>query len=107
MPFQKGNSGRPKGSRNALGEVFYRRLKEQFEKHGVNALEKLAQDDPKGFLDICVRSLPKDVNVVIEDRRIEDMSLAELTAEARRVLAGTASGDGDATEGTDKSPSVH
>jgi hypothetical protein len=34
-----GNPGRPKGSRNKLGEAFIQALAEDFERHGAEAIE--------------------------------------------------------------------
>ena len=36
--FRPGNSGRPKGSRNKLGEDFIAALAEDFAKHGMKAI---------------------------------------------------------------------
>lgn len=59
--FQPGNSGRPKGSRNKLGEVFVKALLEDFEQHGVNAIEQVRREDASTYLRVVAGLLPKEV----------------------------------------------
>src|SRR5262245_36762420 len=39
--FKPGNPGRPKGSRNKLGEAFIQALAEDFERHGAEVIERV------------------------------------------------------------------
>ena len=48
--FQRGNPGRPKGSRNKLGEDFIAALADDFNKHGVSAIETVRRDRPAAYL---------------------------------------------------------
>ena len=55
------NSGRPKGSRNKLGEDLIAALAEDFAKHGKGAIETVRQDRPAAYL-----------NLMLHPRRIFD-----------------------------------
>jgi hypothetical protein len=70
-PFRKGQSGnpagRPKGSRSKLSEAFLRKLLDDFNVHGVEAIEALRLSDPKAYLHIIAAIAAKvplaEVNV--------------------------------------------
>lgn len=61
--FLTGNTGggRPKGSRNKLGEAFVQALADDFSEHGVAAVEKVRQSDPPTYLKIIANTLPREV----------------------------------------------
>ena len=90
--FKPGNPGRPKGSRNKLGEDFIRALAEDFKKHGPAVIEKVRIDRPADYLKIISGLLPKDLNLNL--RQLDDLSdeqllarLAQLTEIAKPLLA--------------------
>jgi hypothetical protein len=90
--FQPGNPGRPRGSKNRLGEDFIRALAEDFAKHGPAVIEKVRIDKPSDYLKIISGLLPKDVNLNV--RPLDDLSdeqvlarLAQLTEMAKPLLA--------------------
>ncbi len=63
-PFEPGNTkglGRPKGSRNKLGEAFVGALLTDFEANGVAAIEKVRADDPSTYVRVIAGLLPKEV----------------------------------------------
>jgi hypothetical protein len=62
-PFQAGNPGRPKGSKNKFSEDFWRALANDFAEHGVSAIERVRSEEPAKYLAACVNVLPKDLNV--------------------------------------------
>ena len=61
--FQPGNTlgkGRPKGSRNKLGEDFLSALQQDFSEHGVAAITKVREDRPHEYLKVVASILPKE-----------------------------------------------
>jgi hypothetical protein len=63
LPGNSGNGGRPKGSRNKLGEAFVEDLRDAWETHGVDALNRVARDDPATLLKVVASLMPKDLNL--------------------------------------------
>lgn len=76
-PGQSGNPrGRPKGSRNALGEDFLRALQQDFALHGASTIEKVREERPHEYLKLVAGILPKELNVnknPVEDLTDEDL----------------------------------
>jgi hypothetical protein len=58
--------GRPKGSRNRLGEQFIEDLRNEWVKSGAQALERMAQHDATGFVKVVASVLPKEVDATLE-----------------------------------------
>ena len=58
-------AGRPKGSKNRLGEAFVEDLHTVWQEGGIDKLRELLQSDPATVVNAIVRVLPKtlDVNV--------------------------------------------
>lgn len=83
VPFQKGNGGRPKGSRNALGEAFLEAMHEDFQAHGVEAIVKVREEKPDQYLKVIASILPKDLNVNINN--MDALSDDELRARIRQL----------------------
>jgi hypothetical protein len=83
-PGQSGNpNGRPKGSRNALGEAFLEAMHEDFKAHGVEAIQKVRDEKPDQYLKVIASILPKDLNVNINN--MDDLSDDELRARIRSL----------------------
>jgi len=60
-PGQSGNpKGRPKGSRNKLGEDFIADLQAHWEQHGAEAIDKVFQTRPDIYLKVVASILPKE-----------------------------------------------
>lgn len=61
--FQPGNNanpaGRPKGSRNKLGEAFVAQVYQAWLEGGPHTIRRLREDDPAAFLRLIVSVLPK------------------------------------------------
>ncbi|WP_143149275.1 DUF5681 domain-containing protein [Hyphomicrobium sp. CS1BSMeth3] len=66
-PFRPGQSGnprgRPKGSRNKLGEDFLSALQADFAEHGPATIAKVREDRPHEYLKVVASILPKELNV--------------------------------------------
>jgi phage terminase small subunit len=67
--FLQGKSGnpvgRPKGSRNKLGEQFLNDLRGEWQRSGVSALERVAKDDPTAFVKVVANVLPREVDATL------------------------------------------
>lgn len=107
--FVTGNigGGRPKGARAKLGEAFIEALHEDFQEHGVAAIQVVRAEKPDAYLKVIASLLPKDVNLNINDQ-FGEMSDEELIERIRELdaaispfLAGRegGAGDGAAIEG--------
>lgn len=61
--FQPGNPGRPKGSRNKLGEAFIQALHDSFQQHGVETIETVRTERPHEYLKVVASLLPKQIEI--------------------------------------------
>ena len=83
-----GNGGRPKGSRNKLGEEFLRALYADFVAHGVEAIERTREEKPDAYLKVIASILPKQLEIKESAfEGVSDHELAALVAAAREALA--------------------
>lgn len=82
--FLTGNNGggRPKGSRNRLGEKFIEDAFAEWQKSGPAALKTMAETDPGGFVRVIAGILPAKLDVTIES---ELFAAASTFAEAFRI----------------------
>ncbi len=68
VPGQSGNpAGRPKGSRNKLAEAFYADLYAKWQLKGPEAIDKMIETDPGGFVKVIASVMPKEFNVRTDD----------------------------------------
>ena len=68
QPGQSGNpAGRPKGSRNKLGEKFLAALCNDFSEHGVAAIKRVREENPSAYVKICASIIPKHMQVEVND----------------------------------------
>lgn len=72
-----GGPGRPKGSRNKLGEAFTEALYADFQRDGIAAIERMRVEDPSGYVRVIAGLLPKQVE--IERNPLAEMSDDELS----------------------------
>lgn len=65
--FIKGHKGggRPKGSRNKLGEAFLEDMYVDWAEHGKGAIKQVREERPDMYLKVVASILPKDLNVNI------------------------------------------
>jgi hypothetical protein len=83
-PFKPGESGnpagRPVGTRVRFSEEFLQDFHEAWQKHGKEALERVAKRHPIAFLRAAVAVLPKQLNVK-RDSDLPEEKRKELIAE--------------------------
>ena len=76
-----GGPGRPKGSRNKLGEAFITDLYADWEENGTQVIEDVRKERPDVYLKVVASILPKDLNVNINP--LEEASDEELIQRLR------------------------
>src|SRR3954454_21350175 len=87
VPFKPGQSGnpagRPRGSRNRLADAFVTDLRDCWEVHGRDALERVAREEPATLLKVVASLMPKsiDLNLDITD------NAADFAARFRSAVA--------------------
>lgn len=106
--FKAGNPGRPKGSRNKLGEAFLEDLLVSWESQGPAVIQRVIAEKPEQFLKVVASLMPKDLNVNLN--QVGDMTddqlidrIKKLDAAIKPFLAASGagqSGDGDRSETT-------
>lgn len=99
--FGPGNNanpnGRPKGSRNKLGEDFIQALQADFQTNGKKAIETVRDERPHEYLKVIASLLPKQVE--IKEGAFDGVSNEQLTAlvHAARSALGIAERSGEGT----------
>jgi hypothetical protein len=104
--FKPGQGGRRKGSRNKLGEDFIQALADDFERHGVEAIERVRIEKPEAYIKVVASLLPKDLNLNVS--KYDDLTdeqlivrLPTLTKQAEPLI-GRLIGPDQATTSTDE-----
>lgn len=108
--FQPGNPGRPKGSRNKLGEAFIAALHDDFNEHGVAAIQKVRVDRPHEYLKVIASLLPKELKVTTESDLTDeqlDQRIRQLAAALSLELNGGEAGTGGAVVGAEEAVRPH
>ena len=80
-----GIGGRPKGSRNLLGEMFLEDMKQAWEREGAAVITRVMAQRPQDFLKVVASLLPKDVNLNLNN--MDDVSDDELIRRIRKLDA--------------------
>lgn len=88
-PFEPGNSGRPKGARNKLGEAFIDALHNDFNEHGIAAIQKAREDSPIQYVKVIASLLPSEHRFSFAEQ-YEAMTDADLADRARQLAAAIA-----------------
>lgn len=100
--FKPGNPGRPKGSRNKLGEAFIEALHDDFKEHGAKTIEAVRIEKPDQYLKVVASIIPQEVNHKVDDLN-DDLSDDELYAEwlrlSGRIEARIAASEGNRAQG--------
>jgi hypothetical protein len=105
LPGNDGGMGRPKGSRNKLGEAFLADLCADWQEHGPAVIARVREQRPQDYLRVVALIMPKDFNVNVNDNLelTDDQLIArirQLDAAIRPFLA--TEGDGIAEVGRGK-----
>ena len=89
--------GRPKGSRNQLGEDFISALQADFKQHGTEVIAEVRETKPSDYLKVVASILPKEINVnKTALQELSDDELAGILEAVRlQVLSGTFADAGD------------
>ena len=83
QPGISGNpAGRPKGSRNKLGEAFIADMFADWAEHGIDAIRRVREERPQDYLKVTASLLPKQVQ--IENK--SDMTDDELDQRIRQLV---------------------
>ena len=92
--FLTGNSGggRPKGSRNKLGEQFLEGLAQDFAMHGKAAIVACREEKPTEYVKVVASLLPKEL--LVRKDPVDEMSNEEI-ADALDILRGIVAGGGE------------
>jgi hypothetical protein len=104
--FLTGNSGggRPKGSRNKLGEQFLEALAQDFTVNGQAAIVACREEKPTEYLKVVASLLPKEL--LVRKDPVDEMSNEEI-ADVLDILRGMVAGDGIRThEATHKGSGI-
>jgi hypothetical protein len=90
-PGQSGNpKGRPKGSRNKLGEQFLADVYDSWQVHGRATIATVARDHPVEYLKLVASLLPKECGLQPPSNALEEMSeedLQQALKDVRQYLA--------------------
>lgn len=114
-PFQPGNPGRPKGSKNKLAEAFTQAMHDDFMEHGPIVIATVRAEKPDQYLKVIASLIPKDHNITVNSAdELTDAELAERVRNLAQTLApflaegtgGIAAGDADAA-GEAKPARIH
>lgn len=104
--FVSGNigGGRGKGSRNKLGEAFIAALHDDFNEHGVTAIQAVRAERPHEYLKVIASLLPKELKVTTESELTDDQldqRIRQLAAALSLELNGDEAGIGSVAGGAE------
>ena len=81
-PAKKGEvrnpNGRPKGTRNKLGEDFIAALYEDFQDHGMTAIQAVRKEKPDAYLKVLAMILPKELKISNESDLSDDQLIERI-----------------------------
>jgi ribulose bisphosphate carboxylase small subunit len=92
IPFKPGQSGnpagRPKGSRNKLGELFLSDLMADWEENGAQAIKDMREEKPGDYVKVVAATLPRELNVKVSELdELSDEQIARQLASIASQLA--------------------
>lgn len=101
-PGQSGNpAGRPKGSRNKLGEAFLSDIYADWQVNGVETIKRVREEKPDAYLKVVASMLPQSLNINVnqtdsmtDDQLIERIRALDATIRPFLALEGAGRIDG-------------
>jgi hypothetical protein len=87
-------AGRPKGSRNKLGEEFIAALHADFVEHGATAIKNVREQDPSTYMRVTASILPKELEIKRPENELSDEQLARVIERIERELTAAQGGSG-------------
>ncbi|SDP08860.1 hypothetical protein [Phyllobacterium sp. OV277] len=107
--FKVGNTGRPKGTRNKLGEAFLEDLLAAWESKGPAVIHTVIEKRPQDFLKVVASLMPKDLNVNVN--QMGEMTDEQLLDRIRKLDATIKpfldAHGADGADGGDTTPTAH
>ncbi len=82
-----GNGGRPKGSRNKLGEAFIQDMYANWVEHGVETIETVRAEKPDQYLKVVASILPQQMEIKTVEGELSDEQLTALITAVDTALA--------------------
>lgn len=104
LPGNSGGAGKPKGSRNKLGEAFIQDVYAKWREKGADALTEMVANEPGAFVRVVAGILPKEMVIKDELSDVSDEELAALVAAARQALGNRDEGGVDPRPARGKKP---
>lgn len=95
--FKAGNPGRPKGSRNKLGEAFLADMLADWEANGAATITSVRTDKPDVYLKVVASILPQQLNVKVSE--VDDLTDEQLDRQLRSIVAQLAAAGLDLVSG--------
>lgn len=89
--------GRPTGARDRLRNNFIAALADDFKEHGLEAIERMRNDDPSGYVRAIASLMPKEMDVnhqVDPFEHLTDDQVKQLVDATERYLAELAGQEG-------------
>lgn len=100
QPGNNGGPGRPKGSRNKLGEAFIADFHADWEEHGATAIRTMREERPHEYVKVAASLLPKEFKI----ETVSELSDDQLDARIRQLASVIEIGVGAASDGGEASP---
>ena len=92
---KKGGPGRPKGSRNKLGEAFLDDFYADWKEHGAKTIGAMRQERPAEYVKVAASLLPKELIVKRPEQEMSDEELADTLERLHEIAALLRGSDGD------------